>query len=341
VTDRRRVRRPRHRLTPNLFAIPFGVSGLAQCWTVAADLGTAPAWPGGVLWVLAAAVWVLVAGAWLSRLRRPADLGRELADPTTGPFVAVAVIVPMLLGAALARQLPTAGHVVFLTALVLTVLAGGWLSGEWILADTTLAQWHPGYFLPTVGGGLIAAALSEGFGHRSLARLMFGYGTVCWIVLGSIILTRLFTQPALPVGLRTTLAIEVAPPVVAGIAWFRINGGRVDPVALGLAGYALLMAMVQLRLVPLYRTLPFGPGWWAFSFPYAAAAAYSLQWLSAEHVAGERAWTWALLTLVTVAATGLAWRTVAALAGDRFLPPATADAVSAPDHPARVPSGSR
>ena len=252
--------RHRHRLPPNLFAIPFGLAGLAQCWTVGHDLGTAPGWPGNALWVVTAAVWLLVAGAWFSRHWRPADLARELADPTTGPFVAVSAIVPMLLGAALARQLPTAGHVVFLVALGATLLAGGWLSGQWILSETTLAQWHPGYFLPTVGGGLIAAAVSAGFGWDPLARLMFGYGAVCWIVLGSIILTRLFTAPALPVPLRTTLAIELAPSVVAGLAWFRINGGRVDAVALGPAGYALLMAMVQVRLVPLYRPLPFGPG---------------------------------------------------------------------------------
>ena len=313
-------RRPRYRLPPNLFAVPLGLAGVAQCWTVAADLGTAPAWPGAVLWVLTAAVWLVVAGAYFSRHHRPADLARELADPTTGPFVAVSAIVPMMLGAALARALPTAGHVVFLVALVLTLLAGGWLSGEWILSETTLAQWHPGYFLPTVGGGLIAAALSAGFGDHTLAQVMFGYGTVCWIVLGSIILTRLFTQPALPVPLRPTLAIELAPPVVAGIAWYRVNGGQVDPIALGLAGYALLMAMVQVRLVPFYRTVPFGPGWWAFSFPYAATAAYAIQWTATGRTTASAAWTWPLLALVTAGAALLVGRTVAALAGGRFLP---------------------
>lgn len=344
--------RARHRLTANLFGIPLGLAGVAQCWTVAHEVGTAPPWPGDVLWVLVAAVWLLVAGAYYARHHRPADLAQELADPTFGPFVAVSAIVPMMLGAALARHLPTAGHVVFLVALVLTLIAGGWLSGQWILSDTTLAQWHPGYFLPTVGGGLIAAALSAGFGDRSLARAMFGYGTVCWIVLGSIILTRLFTQPALPVPLRTTIAIEMAPPVVAGIAWFGINGGHVDAIALGLAGYALLMAMVQIRLIPLFRTVPFGPGWWAFSFPYAATVAYAFQWLSAERVTAAHTWTWALLALVTAGAAVLAGRTVLALVGDRFLLPAaptTPDLVvtapvspaSAPDHAAPERSGSR
>ena len=81
------------------------------------------------------------------------------------------------------------------------------------------------------------------------------------------------------------MAIQMAPPVVAGAAWFEINGGRVDGLALGLAGYALLMAMVQIRLVTVFRTAPFGPGWWAFSFSYAAVFLDALRWLSAEDVA--------------------------------------------------------
>ena len=194
------------------------------------------------------------------------------------------------------------------------------MTGQWILANTALAQWHPGYFLPTVGGGLIGSAVSATLGDRSLARVLFGYGAVSWIVLGSIILTRLFTQPALPIPLRTTLAIQMAPPVVAGLAWFRINGGRVDTIALGVAGSALLMAMVQLRLIPFFRSAPFGPGWWAFSFPYAATVAYAIQWMAAEHALGSKAWTWLLLVVVTIFAGLLTGRTVVALMRNRFLP---------------------
>ena len=65
-----------------------------------------------------------------------------------------------------------------------------------------------------------AAAL----GFAGLARLLFGHGATCWIILGSIILVRLFTRPALPAPLVPTSAIELAPPAFAGAAWFTING---------------------------------------------------------------------------------------------------------------------
>ena len=153
-------------------------------------------------------------------------------DPIFAPFTALIFIVPMLIGVALANYQPGAGAVLFIAGLIPTVLLGGWLTGGWILQDITLAQWHPGYFLPTVAGGLIAAGGSAAMGYDQLAMLMFGYGMVCWLVLGSILLLRLFTQPSLPTPLIPTMAIELAPPVVAGSAWFAATapGGSLIPV---------------------------------------------------------------------------------------------------------------
>ena len=312
---------PRHRITANLFSIPLGLCGLAQCWTAAADLGVAPVWPATTVWAVAAVVWLVVAIAYYGRNHTGTALAGEFADPTFGPFIAVFAIVPMVLGGALARVAPAAGHAVFVVALILTLVLGGWLSGQWIISELTLAQWHPGYLLPTVGGGFIAAATAAGFAQHSLALGMFGYGVLCWMVLGSIVFARLFTQPRLPPALQGTLAIELAPPVVAGLAWFGINGGRADPVAFVLAGYASLMGLVQIRLIPLYRRLPFGPGWWAFSFPYAAATVYGIRWLAMERVAAMAQWTWALLAAITDGIVFLIVRTAIALRRHRFLPP--------------------
>lgn len=324
---------PRYRITANLFAIPFGLAGLAQCWTAAHDVGAVPLWPATVGWAVDAAAWLLVAAVYFGRHHTAAAVNRELIDPTFGPFVAVAAIVPMMLGAALARAAPTVGQAVFVAALVVTVTIGGWLSGQWVLSDISLRQWHPGYLLPTVGGGLIASAIAARFGHNGLAMALFGYGLISWMVLGTVIFARLFTQPTLAVPLQSTLAIELAPPVVAGLAWFQINGGRADSVALLLAGYAGLMALVQLRLIPLYQALPFGPAWWGFSFPYAAAVAYLIRWTAVEHLPAERQWIWLLLAVITTALTYLSVRTVTALLGHRFLAaatPITADGTTPP-----------
>jgi tellurite resistance protein len=319
------------RLTPNLFGIPFGLCGLAECWSLAAALARVPAWPADALWVLAAGVWLGILGAYLVDVVAGRRVRTELADPTFSPFTALVAIVPMLLALALADHSRALGEAFFFVALALTVLVGAWLSGTWIVADMTLAQWHPGYFLPTVAGGLIAAEGSAALGHDTLARLMFGYGMICWLVMGSIILLRLFTQPALPIPLMPTISIEVAPPVVAGAAWFQINGSRPDALALGLAGYAVLMVLVQVRLIPIYRRVPFGPGWWSFSFSYAAAFAVAIRWLAVEQVPQQRGLTYALLTVVTAGMAALVLATVRRLMRGTFLPRTGAAPATAPE----------
>lgn len=150
--------------------------------------------------------------------------------------------------------------------------------------------------------------------------MLFGYGTVCWMVLGSIILVRLFTLPLPPTPLLPTLVIELAPPVVAGTAWFVINGNRVDTVAQLLAGYAVLMLVVQLRLLPLYLRVPFAAGVWAYGFTAAAVVTVSIRWLVAGQVAAQQALTYALLAVITLGIVALAVRTVLGLSRGTFLP---------------------
>jgi tellurite resistance protein len=295
------------------------MAGLSLCWSSATGAG---AWTTGVadvLWCLTAAVWLLV----LSAYTRSVVVGRrwrtELLDPVFAPFVVVGAIVPMLLGTALGAHAHVAGVVIFSVGFTVTAGLGGWLTGQWVVNDMTLQQWHPGYFLPTVAGGLVASTCSSTLELPTLARLCFGYGLVCWFLLGSILFLRLFTQPALPLPLTPTLAIEVAPPVVAGTAWFGINHGRVDTVALGLAGYAMLMVMMQLRLVPLYRRVRFGLGSWAFCFSYCAVFADALRWVNVTHPRHEGWWSSGFLAVVSVAVIILAARTATALRHSSFL----------------------
>ncbi|AGL18799.1 potassium-tellurite ethidium and proflavin transporter [Actinoplanes sp. N902-109] len=301
----------RGRVTPNLFGVSFGFAGLAACWnqqvTVVAD----------ALWIVAGLVWLATIVAYGSQ--RP----RDHHDPTFAPFLSLIAIVPMMMAVPLAAHVRVAGVALYLAGLIGTVLFGGWLSARWIVEDIPYARWHPGYFLPTVAGGLIAAQSAALLGYAPLAYLMLGFGVVCWLVLGSILLLRLFTQPTLAPGLLPTMAIEVAPPVVAGNAWFAINGRHADVVALMLAGYAMLMVLLQAGLVPLYRKAPFGPGWWAFSFAYAAVFADALQWLRAEDVPARAAWSYVLLTVISGWVLYLCVRTVLAMTRHTFLPPRT------------------
>jgi tellurite resistance protein len=307
-------------LPANLFAVAFGLAGLAQAWSAVTQLAGAQDWPGSALWILTAVIWLITLAAYLPNVAAQHRWKTELSDQTFGPFTALIVIVPMLLGARLAEQARGAGEVVFGCSAVLVVLTGAWIAGDWIADDGDIRRWHPGYFLPTAAAGLIAGGASAALGFTTLAHVLFGLGITSFVIQASIISFRLYVVPSLPPPLLPTLAIELAPPVVAGGSWFAINGGKVDTPETVLAGLSLLMLLVQVRLIPLYRQAPFGPGFWAFSFPYAAAVSYAVDWLAAEHVHGGAALGYALVAVLTAGFALLAARTVIGLARGTFLP---------------------
>ena len=68
---------------------------------------------------------------------------------------------------------------------------------------------------------------------------------MCWFVIGSVVLNRLFVGPELPAALVPLLAIEVAPRRSPATPGSRSDPGRRTPVQLALAGYTLLMVIVQ------------------------------------------------------------------------------------------------
>jgi tellurite resistance protein len=252
-TPRQQFRWPR--VPPNYLAIAFGVAGLAQAWRAAeAVTGVPPAVPGAID-ILAAVLWLVLVGLYLAQ--GPRVILADLRHPVLSPFTSIAVITGLLLSGALATLAFTAGRVLVIVFLAATVILGGWLTGQWMTGSIDQDSVHPGYFLPTVAGGLVGAYCAARVDLHALAAASFGIGVICWLLLGSTILNRLFTRPAPPAALFPTMAIATAPPAVAGLAWFALDGRTVNVTACVLGGYAILMVLAQLRLIPLYIRLFF------------------------------------------------------------------------------------
>ncbi len=296
------------RVPPNLFGVALGIAGLAQAWHAAVPvLGTVQAVPGA-LDVLAAALWLVLAGAYLAQ--GPRIILADLRDPVLSPFVSSSALTGMLLAAALAAAAPAAGRILVIVFLAVTIAIGGWLTGQWMTGGIDPDSVHPGYLLPTAAGGLIGANAATQIHLHALAEASFGIGVICWILLGSTILNRLSTRPALPSALAPTMAIELGIPAVAGLAYFAVAGRTVSFVACALGGYAVLMALAQVRLIPVYRRLSVTPGSWAFTFAYAAAAADALVWLAITKPPAAAGYAIAVITLLTALVSWIAFRTV-------------------------------
>jgi tellurite resistance protein TehA-like permease len=156
----------------NLFGIPFGLAGLGEVWTTTANYHHAPHLVGEIIMVTSAAVWIAVLGGYLRYLiAHRSALPGDLFDPIAAPFASLALITPMLLASdGLYPHAEATGRVLTDVFLVFTVLLGGWFTGQWIYGPVDLDRFHPGYFLPTVAGGLIGSAAAAAVGQHSLAR---------------------------------------------------------------------------------------------------------------------------------------------------------------------------
>jgi tellurite resistance protein len=182
-----------------------------------------------------------------------------------------------------------------------------------------------GYFLPTVAGGLVGAYCAAQVHLYALADASFGIGVICWLLLGSAILNRLFTRPALPAALVPAMAIEAAPPAVAGLAWFALagpGGPGQGALVVGylLGGYAVLMALAQVRLTLAYSRPSFTQDFWSFTFSYSAVVADALTWLALKRLPGTTGYAIALVTLLTGFISWIAARTVLLAVRGRLFP---------------------
>ena len=297
------------RVPPNLFAIALGIAGLTQAWQAAVPVLRTPQAIPDTLSILDAAVWLVLVGAYLAQ--GPRIIMADLRDPVLSPFVSAAALTAMILSAALAKDAaPAAGRVLVVVFLAVTVALGGWLTGKWLTGGIDPDSVHPGYFLPTAAGGLIGASAAAQVHLHALAEASFGIGAICWLLFASTILNRLFTRPALPNALVPTMAIELGIPAVAGPAYFAVAGRTVTFMACALGGYTVLMALVQVRLIPVYRRLSFTPGFWSFSFAYAAAASDALVWLAITKPPAATGYAIAVIALLTAFVSWIAYRTV-------------------------------
>ncbi len=289
------------RIPLNTLAIPFGLSGLAAVWSGA---GRVLGWPEGIgdaLWGVAAIGWVWMIAAHSVRGAKSADtLASQLQHPIQRPIAALVPIVGMLLGANLFRVLPWAGTTLVIASIVVAAVLAGSILASWTTGQLPIDAVHGGHFLPTVAAGLIAATASAKVGLPLLAAGVFAVGILFWVVVFALLLGRLATRPALPPALTPTLAIIVAPPAVAGTAWFAITDWRVGPVDYALAGVTLVMVLMQLFLIPRYRRLGFTLGFWSFTFPFAAVGGYGIEWLELARPVGWQAIVVAIVAGITV-----------------------------------------
>ncbi|MEZ5094698.1 MAG: SLAC1 anion channel family protein [Nocardioides sp.] len=261
-----------------LFASVMGIGGLSLAWRRAALVWDVPRWPMQALFWLAAGVFVLVLAAYVAKwVRHPRAARAELAHPIRMAFVPTITISLIILATAGQDLLPAGvpqalwwvgavGHLLLTVAVI-----GAWFERQ----DIGLTQVTPAWFIPVVGN-VITPLAAPHLGSTELAWFAFGVGLMFWLALLPLLLLRvLLHSDPLPLKLLPTIAIFVAPPAVAGISWVTLQQQGIDPVVRILYAATLAFLVIAAAQLPRLVHVPFGLPYWAYTFPLAAAAAFT------------------------------------------------------------------
>jgi len=257
----------------SFFGMVLGLVGLGSDWRLAARLWGLPAWIGEAVMLVAGAVWLglvllhVAKWAW----HRSAALA-ELRDPVQGCFIALGFVSTMLVGLALQPYSRGLAQGLFFVGAAGALAFTAWRHGGLWRGGREAAATTPVVYLSFAAGGFVSAIVAGALGWGDWGQLFFGAAVFGWLALESIILQRLYTGTALAPPLRPTLGIQLAPPAVGLVAYLAVTEGTPGLVAQMLLGYALMQALILLRLLPWLREPPFATGWWAVTFGVAALA---------------------------------------------------------------------
>jgi tellurite resistance protein len=257
----------------------LGLGGLGNGWRAAARVWDAPNPVGEALSLAAALVWlvwlVLYVLKWATSRE---EALAELRHPVQAFFIALVPVATLIASVAFAPYLPTAAWTMFVLGVVSQVVFSAWAIGELWQGGRHTDATTPTLYMPTVGGCFVSAIACGSFGYPEAGLLFFGAGFLSMVVLESIVLHRLMTH-TLPVSLRATMGLHLATPAVGSVAYLAVTEGPPDRFVQMLFGYALLQALVMLRLVPWLRQQPFSPAAWAYTFGISALPLAALRFV--------------------------------------------------------------
>ena len=260
-------------VSASFFGMVLGMAGLANAWRIAHRIWKLPGWISESIFGIAALTWlilvVLFVGKWLCL----SDKGlAELRHPVQSTYLSLIGIATNLIAIGLSRYSRAGSVLTFAAASLLSIGYGIFLSGQFWRENRRPDSITASLYLPTVAGCFVTGTAAATLGFIGLAQLAFGAGLFSWLSIESILLHRLYSGDQLTREQRPSLGIQFAPAAVAAVTYLSIRGGVPDIFSRALFGYALLQALVLVRLSRWITEQPVSISYWSFTFGAASMA---------------------------------------------------------------------
>jgi tellurite resistance protein len=305
----------------SFFGMVLGLAGLGNAWRAATSAWHLPAAIGETLMAAATIVWAIVLVLYILKwTHRRAEAIAEALHPVQCCFIGLAGVSTMLIALAVLPYSRAIAWVLFAAGGAFTLGFAVWRKGLLWQGNRDHAATTPVLYLPAAAGAFVAAATSAAFGYPEWGQFAFGAALLTWFAIESVLLHRLYTLPEMPAALRPTLGIQLAPPAVGALAYYAVNGGQADLVVNALLGYAILQALILLRLLPWLLKAPFTPSYWAFSFGAAALATTPLRMIAHGETGPATQLAPVLFVAANIAIGWIALNTIRLMLQGRMLP---------------------
>lgn len=305
-------------LPVSFFGAAMGLAGLGVASRGAgAILGVAAWWAEVWAWLgLIACAATTVAYA-MKIVRHPDAVRAELANPAQAGFFGSIAIAWALAAACLGPYAPSAAVALWWVAAILMVVTQVTAMARWLAGGIPLAAVNTGWMIAFIGPVPVAGP-GIALGEIDAARTIFAASAFATPLIAGIVMHRLFTGPPLPDALRPTAFILIVPFSLiyanAPLLWGIPSGPALETIF----AFVVVMALALALYARGAASWPFGPAWWALTFPLDALAIASLAY-ARQHpgTPGVAVAFVAWLTATLVVSIVLA-RTVRALFGGRL-----------------------
>jgi tellurite resistance protein len=307
----------------------MGLAGLSVSLGLAARTWGLPLWIDKTIGMIAIVLFLVLAVAYLIKIKRyPRLVKREFNHPVSVSFFATIPISLLQIPGILRQYDLLLAEWVWGIAAVLMFLFAWMAMRKWLDSRQDPGNALPAWVLP-VAGSLNVPIVGGYFpirGVNEICLLFYGIGILFAIILTTIIISRLFFQPAMPAEVQPTLLILVATFALAFSDHVGLTG-RKDIFASVLFYFDLfLLLLFGSKIFLLPRCCPFRVSWWSVSFPLTAVT------IAAFHYAEfNDAWLFKTIagTLVTISTFVILYLLIQTFSkiskGDLFLDDAAAE----------------
>jgi tellurite resistance protein len=266
------------RFPVSLFGAPMGLLGLGLVLHDACDFWSLPGWLAE-FWVGAGTLvfCVLLVCYTLKWLKYRAAAWAELNDPLRMCFVSALPVAGCLVASGMLPYSLVPADALWCISVLLYLVLQIWGLSRWF-SGIELGQIHGGWMIMLLAGVVFPIA-GVPLHHIDLSRFMYGTAIIAGPFVMVFILFRLVTGPTLPDILKPTVFILLVPGGLVYGNYAQVSG-EAAPYFVTATFYCALTALVALLVFArrCYRW-PFGPSWWAFTFPLDTMARGGLRYL--------------------------------------------------------------